>query len=539
MKIEIYDTTLRDGAQGAGVQFTVSDRIKIIHALDSLGVTYIEAGNIDAGEDELFSCAEELELRNAHLVVFGSTRHPGVLPEDDKGLNSLAGCAAEYCAVFGKCWEFQTEKVLETTPEENISMVYDSVKYLTDRGKKVQFDAEHFFDGYSDNPAYAMKIIETAVAAGAERVVLCDTNGGMVPDVVGMTVSAVREAFPDLKIGIHCHNDLGMAVACTVSAVISGASQIQGTVSGIGERCGNANLNTLIPLLQLKLGYECVSKEQLRSLTSTVRHICEITNRDFDEHEPFVGGYAFSHKAGMHIDGVRKSPKAFEHTSPDSVGNERNILVSRLSGRAALTSKMCSIIPGITKDSPEVADALDAVKRYEDEGFQFEGAEASLMLILLESLKLSSRHFTLKTFKVIISEPHTLKSGSLCSALVKVAVGDSEEITAAEGVGPVNALDLALRRALTGFYPSLSSVKLTDYKVRVFESDNATASRVRVFIESTDGSHVWRTTGVSADIIDASWQALRDSVEYKLTFDEGKYLQDMEKYDGDHSCPAR
>ncbi len=525
MKIEIFDTTLRDGAQGAGMTFTVADRIKVIHALDDLGVSFIEIGNLDAGDGSIFDHIGEISLKNAELVAFGSTRRPNTSASDDRGLCLLADAPIKVCAIFGKCWKFQVDTVLSTTREENLAMISDSIRFLTSRGKEVIFDAEHFFDGYSDDPEFALEVVRTAIDAGASRIILCDTNGGMLPDVVGMTVAAVHSAFPEAKLGIHCHNDLGMAVAASTSAVLSGAMHVQGTVSGIGERCGNANLNTLIPLLQLKLGYSCVEVQNLKNLTKTARYVCDVVNRTFDEHEPFVGGYAFSHKAGMHIDGVRKAPKTFEHTVPEYVGNERNLLVSSLSGRAALTSKMCSIIPSLTKESPEVAAALEAVRSYEEKGFQFEGAEASLMLILLESLGLTSRHFKLTTFKVLIGEPYSMKSDSKCSALIKVQVGDRQEITAAEGDGPVNALDLALRRVLSGFYPALSDVKLTDYKVRVFESDNATASRVRVFIESTDGTHVWRTTGVSADIIDASWQALRDSIEYKLTLDEGKYMQ--------------
>ena len=528
MKIEIYDTTLREGAQGAGVLFTPSDRGKIVRALDSLGVSYIEVGNFDAAGDALAGIPSESELSCARLSAFCSTRHPGVSACDDPALRAVAESPISVCTLVGKCSRFQTEKVLLTTIEENAAMIADSVSFLKSAGKEVHFDAEHFFDGYSDDPELAVSLLRTALDAGADRLVLCDTNGGMLPDIIGMTVEAVKKALPEAVLGIHCHNDLGMAVACSLSAVLSGAVQVQGTVTGIGERCGNADLTTLIPLLQLKIGCSCLPSERLRTLTATSREICEVLNMPFNEHSPFVGGYAFSHKAGMHIDGVRKAPRAFEHTVPEYVGNSRNLPVSSLAGRAALASKMCALDPGLTKDSPEVAKALGVVRDYEAKGYQYESAEASLLLILLESLGRMSRHFTLSTFKVLIDEPCAGSECSRCSALIKVAVGDSEEITAAEGTGPVNALDLALRRALSGFFPALSSVRLTDYKVRVFESDNATASRVRVFIESTDGSRVWRTTGVSADIIDASWQALRDSVEYKLTLDDGVMTYDPE-----------
>lgn len=529
MKIELYDTTLRDGAQGAGVAFTEADRLRVIHALDALGITYIEAGNFAIGSNdwEIFHRAAEIGagLANARLVAFGSTRRAGERACDDGALCAIAASDVPVVAVFGKSWDYQVEQVLRTTREENLAMIADTIRFLKGAGKEVIFDAEHFFDGYSDSPGYALEVLATAHAAGADTLVLCDTNGGMLPDIVGMTVSTVHAHLPAAKIGIHCHDDMGMAVACSLSAVLAGAVQVQGTMSGIGERCGNANLCTLIPLLQVKLGFGCVSDGQLETLTATARHISEIANLDFNEREPFVGGYAFTHKAGMHIDAVRKRPRTFEHIAPERVGNRRNILISALSGRAALQEKMQAVLPSLTKDSPQVAAVLARVKAAEGRGYQYEDAEASLMLLIYEGLGLRHPLFAVETFKVMIDEPYTREhgmvgTGSTCSAMIKIAVDGAEEITAAEGCGPVNALDLALRKALMRFYPILDRVRLSDYKVRVSGSDSATASVVKVFIESTDGTRVWRTVGVSADIIDASWQALLDSVEFYLLSEE-------------------
>lgn len=533
MKIEIYDTTLRDGSQGAGISFTDEDKIEVIHALDELGISYIEVGFYtgSAREAGFFARPELRNLKRAKLTAFCPTRRPGESAAGTPALRSLASGAAGCAAVFGKASAKQAERVLKCPPDENIAMITDTISYLRAAGKEVIFDAEHFFDGYSDNPDYALATLEAASAAGASTLVLCDTNGGMLPDIVGMTLEAVKKRLPGARIGIHCHNDLGMAVACSLSGVIAGAVQLHGTVAGIGERCGNANIITLIPLLQLKMGFECVESPLLPLLSPTARKICEIANLEFDEREPFVGGYAFTHKAGTHIDALRKAPGSFEHIDPADVGNTRNILLSELSGRAALAERMSRIIPSIDKDSPEVAAALEELRLRESAGYQYEAAEASLTLLLCGALGLRREFFTVDTFNVIVGQPYSSRhsglrgGGSNCSAIIKVKVDGSAEITAAEGDGPVNALDLALRKALLRFYPVLGRVRLTDYKVRVPSSgEAATASAVRVFIESTDGERVWRTTGVSTDIIDASWQALLDSIEFRLLADAGGAL---------------
>lgn len=520
MKLEIYDSTLREGEQSATVSFSVGDKLKIITALDALGVSFIEAGMVTSPQDiEFFKKAAALPLTSAALVAFGATCRPGERCEDSPALSLLCEVPCDTVCLFGKSWDYQVSTVLGTTKEENLRMIFDSVSYLASRGKTVFFDAEHFFDGYSDDASYALKVLETALRAGAERIILCDTNGGMLPDIIGMATAAVTERFGK-RVGIHCHNDLGMAEACTVSAVLSGAVQVQGTVSGIGERCGNANLNTLIPILQLKLGFDCIG-ERLASLTEAARYINETANRVFDEREPFVGGYAFTHKAGMHIDGVMKSPRTFEHVSPESVGNLRNIVISSLSGRSAMADKMAHIMPHLDRTSPEVSRALEAVRQKEALGYSYEDAEGSLALVIKDALGLRKNYFDLVHFKVMTDEDAVTDSSDQAidamrsSAMIKVSVDGKEKLSAAEGNGPVNAMDKALRQVLSVFYPVIDNMKLTDFKVRV-SSGGATASVVRVVIESTDGRSVWRTVGVSPDIINASWQALRDSVEYML-----------------------
>ncbi len=520
MKIEIFDTTLRDGAQGAGVSFSPEDKLNIIRSLDSLGISFIEAGMIadDAGR-EFFRRLGEEKLENTKLCVFTPTAHPGICAEESEILRDSAAAPVPCAAVWGKSSLYQVKEVLRTTPEENLRMIRDSIEYLRQAGKEVIFDAEHFFDGYSDNPEYALETLRAATAAGASRIVLCDTNGGMLPDVIGMTVERVLREFP--AVGIHAHNDLGMAVACSVSAVLAGATHVQGTVSGIGERCGNANLNTLIPLLQLKLGFDCVG-ERIKRLTATAKSINETANLTFNESEPFVGAYAFTHKAGSHIDGVKKDPKTFEHVDPASVGNLRNTVISGLSGRAAIIDKIRALTPlfdGVGKDDPRVAKAVEVLREREKRGYVYEQAEGSLSLVVDGVIGERVSHFDLLEFKVIAEDVKGAADGGelmKSSAIIKISVGGSEEIAAAEGNGPVNAMDRALRRALTRFYPEVGTMKLNDYRVRVIDS-GATASAVRVLIESTDGVTVWRTVGVSTDIINASWQALRDSVEYLLS----------------------
>lgn len=536
MKIEIFDTTLRDGAQGAGINFNDDDKIKVIHALDQIGVSYIEAGMLcDAHSEEFFKKLGKLSLRNSKLCVFGQTRRVGETCEGNPFLPAIAASPVPCAVIYGKSWMYQVTNVLGTTAEENLSMIADTVRYLRGAGKEVIFDAEHFFDGYGDNAEYSLRVVDAALKAGASRVVLCDTNGGMLPDVIGMITKAVTDRFGN--IGIHCHNDLGMAAACSVSAVLSGAMHVHGTISGVGERCGNTNLNTIIPVLQLKLGFDCIG-DAIQKLTKTARFVNEMANLTFSENEPFVGGYAFTHKAGAHIDGVNKAPRTFEHISPEAVGNKRNILISGLSGRAAVMEKLRELIVEqcmgsgmeeigrsladgtMSKNDPMIIRAAELIREKEGAGYSYEDAGASLALVLDEAFGIRRRSFDLLNLKVIVdenSEAAGVSGGEMRSwAMIKISVNGCEELSAGEGNGPVNAMDICLRRALSRFYPEIEGMHLTDYKVRVLES-SATASAVRVLIESTDGVSVWRTMGVSHDIINASWQALRDSVEYMLS----------------------
>ena len=516
--MEIFDSTLRDGAQGESITFTVDDKLNIVRALDKLGVRYIEAGNPGSNPKDLefFERAHALELQHAELVAFGSTRRRDITAGEDKNLAALLTAGTKTVTIFGKSWDMHVTEIIRTTLEENLAMIADTIGFLRQNGREVIFDAEHFFDGYKHNPAYALRTLETARNAGAVCAVLCDTNGGCFPDEID---SIVREAGKvGIPVGIHCHNDTGCAVANSMAAVGAGAVQVQGTFLGFGERCGNANLSTIIANLQLKRDTQCIPSDQLHRLTKTARYIAEVTNLVLEGTMPYVGKSAFAHKGGMHVDGVNKNSVSFEHVSPESVGNKRNILLSEVSGRTAILGKINQFDASLTKDSPETQELVDLLKELEHQGYQFEAASASLELVVQKHLHKFQPFFELEDFKVIgerMDEEHY----NLSSAMVKIRVGDEVEITAHEGKGPVHALDIALRKAVMRFYPSLGSMRLTDYKVRVMEPKDATAAAVRVLIESADESNVWTTVGVSSDIINASLLALVDSIEYKLMHD--------------------
>lgn len=518
-KIQIFDSTLRDGAQGEGVNFSVEDKLNIVRVLDNLGVDYIEAGNPSSNPKDLefFKRAGSLSLKNAKLTAFGSTRRKGIAAEEDAGCLSLLSAETETVAIFGKTWDLHAEKIINTTLEENLDMIYDTVKFFKYHGKEVIFDAEHFFDGYKNNPDYAVSAIRAAARGGADCIALCETNGGCLPDEIFDIVSKVASEI-DVPLGIHCHNDAGCAVANSIMAVKAGAAQVQGTYIGYGERTGNANLSSIIPALSLKMGFETIPPENMQYLTDTARAIAEISNLKLENSMPYVGKSAFSHKAGMHIDGVSKLSHSFEHIHPDSIGNERRFLMSEVAGRSTVLKKISGIAPHITKDSPEIQAIVDKVKALEHQGYQFEGAEASFEILVRKELKMYKNFFDLVYFKTSVDEPSESEYSS--SAIIKVSVDGKTEITAAEGNGPVHALDGALRKALEVFYPQLSAVHLTDYKVRVLDSKNATGAKVRVLIESTDENGSWTTVGVSTDVIDASWRALVDAIEYKLIRDE-------------------
>ncbi len=521
--IEIFDTTLRDGAQGVGIEFSRDDRLNVIHALDTLGVTYIEAGMMTGERDaELFSELAEIPLENSSLTMLVCTCKPNENACDNLALRLASESQIGTVTVFGKSSTQQVESVLGTTAEENLRMIDDSIRYLTSAGKRVIFDAEHFFDGYASDPDYAIRVMETAASAGADVLVLCDTNGAKLPWEITKTVSRVKARFPEHKLGIHCHNDTGTAVAASASAVAAGACHVQGTFSGVGERCGNADLTTLIPLLQLRMGCDCVG-DKLSLLTPTARQIMEAANLNFDERAPFVGGYAFAHKAGTHIDAVLKSADNFEHIKPETVGNRRHLRLSSLAGRAAIITKLEKYNPGVhfDKDDARVIAAAELLRERECAGYSYDDASASLELMIDEALGTRTKFFDLLELKVIVNETPNggdVNSSFTASAIIKISVDGCVELTAGEGNGPVNAIDEALRRALCRFYPELERIRLTDYRVRVLDS-RATASSVRVSIESTDNEFVWRTVGVSSDVINASWQALRDSVEFKLKRD--------------------
>lgn len=514
-KIIIYDSTLRDGAQAQGISFTVEDKLKIVKRLDQLGVHYIEAGNPGSNPKDLdfFSRIDKLSLKNTKIIAFGSTRRASIDVKNDANVQSLLVAGTPAVAIFGKSWDFHVTGIIKTTLGENLKMIYDTVSFFKKQGKEVVFDAEHFFDGYKANPEYALKTLKAAVDAGADCICLCETNGGAFPnEVFDMTSRVVKEF--NVPVGIHCHNDGGMAVANSVMAVQAGAVQVQGTINGYGERCGNANLCTIIPNLQLKLGYKCIPDENIKKLTSASIFISETANITHDENAPYVGSSAFAHKGGMHIDAVNKNPVSYEHVNPEAVGNKRSILMSEVSGRSTIINKINEVDPTLTKDSPKTKLIINRLKELEHEGYQYEGAESSFELVIRKILGKYQPFFDLGEFKVIVNEPSIASVNS--SAMIKIKVDGQDEITAAEGDGPVNALDKAVRKALERFYPQITEMKLTDYKVRVLDSASATAAKVRVLIESSDGKEAWTTIGVSTDIIDASWKALVDSIEYKL-----------------------
>lgn len=515
-KIEIFDSTLRDGAQGEGISFSIEDKLAVTKALDYVGADYIEAGNPGSNRKDLefFKEVDRSSLRNARLAAFGSTRRKGIKAEDDENCAALLTAGTDVAVIFGKAWDLHVTEILKTTTEENLNMISDTVRFLKSKGKTVIFDAEHYFDGYKRNPEYALAALNAAAEAGADRLVLCETNGGVLPSQVGSIVAKTCAAFPDAVIGIHCHNDSGCAVANSIAAVEAGARHVQGTYLGYGERCGNANLSTIIANLQIKLGYECVPEKNLQRFTRVARWISEIANQSLYGGMPYVGGSAFSHKAGMHIDAVAKLSSSFEHVSPESVGNERRFLMSEVAGRGTVLKKISKIAPQLTKDSPEIQKICDEVKRLEYEGYSFEAAEASFELLVRRILGQQKEHFKLNYFKAIVDGPTNNTFSS--SAIVKITVDDRTEITAAEGDGPVHALDNALRRVLETFYPQIGEVHLTDYKVRVLDPQKATGAKVRVLIECSDETGSWSTVGVSTDVIHASWIAILESVQYKL-----------------------
>ena len=519
-EIEILDTTLRDGAQGEGIIFSVRDKIAVVEALDELGVRWIEAGNPGSNPKDLefFRILRSMNLKNARCCAFGSTRKKGIKPEDDMLLRSLISAGTETVVIVGKSWDLHVTEVLKAELEENLAMIRETTAFLKAEGRRVFYDAEHFFDGYAANPAYALSTITAALEAGAELVVLCDTNGGTFPGEIIPAVSEVIKISKNVPVGIHAHNDAGFALANSAEAIRAGCAHVQGTLVGFGERCGNTALAALIPSLELKMGLHCLPEGNLVRISELTRRVAEIANVSISDDMPYVGIHAFSHKAGMHADGILKVRRSFEHINPADVGNDRHFLMSEVGGRSAITERVRKIEPSITRDSPVIAVLADKLKALEAGGWAFDGADASFELLVRRELGRDKPLFRIEAYRVMSEHP-TSEALACSYAWVKVLVGGQHEIAASEGGGPVNALDSALRRALIRFYPDLARVRLTDYKVRVIDGSDATAAQVRVLIESTDGQRSWSTVGVSADIIDASRAALVDSIEYKLICD--------------------
>lgn len=534
-KIMTFDTTLRDGAQAEGIAFTVLDKIKIVRALDRFGMDYIEAGNPGSNPKDLefFDRMGDIKLEHAKLTAFGSTRRAGGRVETDENLQALVSAGTPAVAIFAKAWDFHVTQIIRTNLEENLRMIVESIAYLKEQGKEVIFDAEHFFDGYRSNDSYALQVLKAAEEGGADWLVLCDTNGGTLPEEIAEVLEVVRR-HSTVPVGIHCHNDIGMAVAASVTAVYHGAEMVQGTINGYGERCGNANLCSILPTLQLKGDFDCVPPEKMKDLMLLSRTVSELANFAPDERAPYVGNSAFAHKGGMHIDGVRKNPRSFEHLDPTLVGNDRRVLMSEVSGRSTILAKIQRVAPWVTKQSPETADLIDQLKTLEHNGYQFEGAENSFDLLIRRLMGLDRTFFRVVDYRVF-SDDHRKEEES-ASAVVKLVVDGAEEMTAAEGDGPVNALDRALRKALRVFYPALDRMRLLDYKVRVLDTDRATAAKVRVHITSTDGRSVWGTVGVSTNIIEASFAALIDSFESFLYSEMNKENKGEQQHGHDHDA---
>ena len=520
--VELYDTTLRDGAQQQGIALSVDDKVAITERLDSIGIDYIEGGYAGANpkEDEFFSKSLRLSLSHAVVTAFGNTRRPGSNVSGDATIDALLRTEAPVITLVGKASEMQVLEILETSLEENLSMIEESVTHLIERDRRVFFDAEHFFDGYISNSEYAIQAIRVAAQAGAECVVLCDTNGGLLPNEIARITRLVRSSV-NVRLGIHTHNDTDTAVAGALAAFHEGAEQIQGTLNGYGERCGNANLVSIIGNLQLKLGIKAISDEQLADLTETSLLVSEIVNRRPFPFAPYVGANAFSHKGGLHAQGVQKVADSYQHVNPEMVGNHNAVVISELSGKSNVLRRVAELgmSDDVTKD--DASRLVKLVKERENKGFAYEGAHASFELLVRRSLQHYDPPFELIYFMVVIQNRQNISGGDVgpyySEATIKVRVGENRLHTAAEGNGPVNALDNALRKALLQFYPKLSAVRLTDYKVRVVSEGRTTGAGVRVTIESADDKEIWHTVGASSNIVEASWLALADSMEWWLT----------------------
>ena len=533
-----YDTTLRDGTQGENISFSAEEKVMISKRLDDLGIHYIEGGwpGSNPRDMQFFELIKQVELQHAKVTAFGSTRRPGIQPEDDLNLKALVTCETEVVAIFGKSWDLQVEKVMDNTLEENLAMIQDTVSFLRSKGRRVFYDAEHYFDGYRENAAYALETVKAAVLAGAEAIVLCDTNGGSLPhDIESICqetwqmIQACQESRAateaSVVLGIHTHNDSGLAVANTIAAVRVGALMVQGTINGYGERCGNADLTSIIPILTHKMGCLGISTRNVTKMRSISRFVSETANIVPLNNRPFVGRSAFAHKGGIHVSAIMKTSKAYEHMDPALVGNERRVLVSDLSGKSNVEYKAKELGIDLDQNGHDSRKIVTEIKELEQQGYQFDVADGSFKILMEKFTEQFEPSFDLESFRVTIEKDKDQPCTS--HATVKIAVNDSQEITAAEGHGPVSALDNALRKALNKFYPGLDAMHLVDFKVRVIDGREGTAARVRVLIQSRDQERIWSTVGVSEDIIEASWQALADSFQYRLSAQKDQDNKDI------------
>ncbi len=520
----LYDTTLRDGMQGENICFTPEDKIKIVQRLDDIGIHYIEGGWPGSNPNALrfFDLAKKIELKNSKLAAFGSTRRPDIKVEQDTNLNALLKTETPVVTIFGKSWPLHVEKIMNNTLDENLAMIEQSTSFLCEHQREVIYDAEHFFDGYIDNPDYAVMTLKAAINGGADSIVLCDTNGGTLPRDIETITGKVHDIITKeyglgMKVGIHAHNDCNMAVANSIYALSAGAVMVQGTINGYGERCGNADLSSIIPILALKMKINCISMDNLRKLRGISRFISETANMIPLNTRPFVGKSAFAHKGGIHVSAIMKESRAYEHISPELVGNKRRVLVSEQSGKSNIEYKAREMGINLETGGINVKNIASSIKEMEDEGFQFEAAEASLKILMQKLTNQFRSLFSLESFRVTIEKDK--ERPCYAHALIKIRVGSKTVITAAEGDGPVSALDNALRKALTKIFPEISNMRLVDFKVRVMDGRDGTASKVRVIIESRDEHNIFTTMGVSEDIIEASWHALADSFQYKLSIE--------------------
>ncbi len=515
----IYDTTLRDGAQGEQISFSAEEKLQVARRLDEFGIPYIEGGwpGSNPKDVRFFEMAKTVKFRNARLTAFGSTRRANLPPGDCPNIQALLEAGTPAVTIVGKTWDLHVKEILRVSLRENLAMIRESIDCLKSKGKEVIYDAEHFFDGYKANRKYSLQTLLAALAGGADRIVLCDTNGGTLPSAVAQVIDDVAAYVPTDRLGIHAHNDGGLAVANSLAAVERGVRMVQGTINGYGERCGNADLIPIIANLQLKMNKRCVSETALGSLTHVSRYVSELANITPLNSQPFVGRSAFAHKGGIHVHAVLKNPLAYEHLDPGLVGNQRRVLVSDYSGKSSIEYKAKELGLALDEDSSKTRKIVEKIKALENEGYTFEAADGSLGVLMKKVSGEFEEPFTLECYRVINEK--TENRPSMSQALIKISVGNEEEITAAEGNGPINALDNALRKALTKFYPHLAEMHLTDFKVNILEGSEGTAAKVRVFIQSRDQQDIWRTIGVSESVIEASWYALVDSIHYKLSKD--------------------